>query len=628
MDRTTVRGLVGAAIGVIVAVLVLVFPAAAKAQGNDELAGLWTARLRYGPDARGTLVVREEGGAYVADFVGYRLPLRAMGKELVFDVPDAQGTFRGRREGEAIVGHWFRPGSPANQTGEGTRFPAADASPVRLERDGPKRWRGEVAPVAETFTWHLLVTPRADGTLGAMLRNPERDFGTFLGVQRLQREGNAVTVIGRRGEQPERVVGRGTWDPEAKVLTLALRGGTYDFRRAGDDSEFWPRGRSPTPYAYHPPPARDDGWPVASLEDEAIDRATFERFVQTLVAQPMDSPDAPQVHGVLVARHGRLVFEEYFHGEHRDRPHMTRSAAKSVVPVLIGAAMRDGAPLELSSKVYSVMHGGTFPADLEPGKRDMTLEHLLTMSAGHWCDDTDEKAPGNEQAMDDQTEEPDLLRYYLKVPLATPPGENAVYCSGSPNLALGMLARAAGERPLYAFDRLVARPMQFGAYAWPLDDAGNLYGGGGAMFLPRDFLKFGQLLMDGGTWRGQRILDADFAARAVAPLYHLRNVTYGYLWWSEDYPYKDRTVRVFRAAGAGGQHVTAIPELDLVVAMFGANYSSRVQGELHHYVPRLLLPAVREPGDDPRAPVVPREFKSPYGASKDGSRVVSSAAGS
>jgi hypothetical protein len=76
---------------------------------------------------------------------------------------------------------------------------------------------------------------------------------------------------------------------------------------------------------------------VSTLEAEGIDRPAFERFVQSLLEMPMDSADAPQVHGVLVARHGRLVLEEYFHGEHRDKPHQTRSAGKSVVSVLIGA---------------------------------------------------------------------------------------------------------------------------------------------------------------------------------------------------------------------------------------------------------------------------------------------------
>ena len=66
----------------------------------------------------------------------------------------------------------------------------------------------------------------------------------------------------------------------------------------------------------------------------------------------MDSADAPQIHALLIARHGRLVLEEYFHGVGRDDLHDTRSAAKSITAVTIGAAMRAGAPLRLSSPVY------------------------------------------------------------------------------------------------------------------------------------------------------------------------------------------------------------------------------------------------------------------------------------
>ena len=75
----------------------------------------------------------------------------------------------------------------------------------------------------------------------------------------------------------------------------------------------------------------------------------MERFIQKLLDMPMDSTDALQIHGVLIARHGKLVLEEYFHGEHRDKLHETRSAAKSVTAVLVGAAMQAGAPLKLSS---------------------------------------------------------------------------------------------------------------------------------------------------------------------------------------------------------------------------------------------------------------------------------------
>jgi CubicO group peptidase (beta-lactamase class C family) len=167
------------------------------------------------------------------------------------------------------------------------------------------------------------------------------------------------------------------------------------------------------------------------------------------------------------------------------------------------------------------------------------------------------------------------------------------------------------------FDRLLGVPMKIHRYGWLPDPAGNPYGGGGVQFLPRDFMKLGQLMLNGGTWEGRRILSRDFVARASAPLYHLRGITYGYLWWGIDYPYKDRTVHAFYAGGAGGQTVTVIPELDLVVATFAGNYSSKGSSLTAHLTPRYVLPAVREPGDDPNAPVVPREdYVTPYGRSE------------
>src|SRR4029077_186402 len=144
------------------------------------------------------------------------------------------------------------------------------------------------------------------------------------------------------------------------------RGGSYDFRRDGDDSEFYPRGSRPAPYVYAPPPALPDACATATIDAANIDRDAMERFIQKLLDMPMDSTDALQIHGVLIARHGKLVLEEYFHGEHRDKPHMTRSAAKSVTAVLVGAVMQAGAPLKLTSPVYEVMNGGAFPSDLDP----------------------------------------------------------------------------------------------------------------------------------------------------------------------------------------------------------------------------------------------------------------------
>jgi CubicO group peptidase (beta-lactamase class C family) len=326
----------------------------------------------------------------------------------------------------------------------------------------------------------------------------------------------------------------------------------------------------------------------------------------------MEVPTTPQIHALLIARHGKLVLEEYFHGMNRDKLHQIYSAGKSVTATIVGAAMQAGAPLKLSSRVYELMNGGSLPPGLEPGKREMTLEHLLTMSSGYFCDDNNDDAPGREDRMQNQTEEPDFYRYTMKVPLATPPGEKAVYCSASADLALGMVGRATGESQLDTFDRLIARPMKISRYTWWVVPSGDPYGAGGNAFLARDFMKFGQLMLNGGTWQGRRILSREFVARASAPLYHLWGWQYGYLWWSLDYPYKDRTVHGFHAGGAGGQAVTVIPELDLVITTFGGNFFRPGSWYVSlNTIPQYLLPAVREAGDDKKAPVVPRKDFAP-----------------
>jgi CubicO group peptidase (beta-lactamase class C family) len=578
-------------------------------QQASELVGLWKAQQWFGPYARGPLLIEKTQSGWAADFAGRVLPVQANGAELTFALPDEQGSFRGRLDRNRIVGHWMTPLSRVN----GTSY----ASPVRLSAEGASRWRGVVVPREDTFTLFLMVQQQPDGTLSAFMRNPERNIGVFLNVSRLERDGNTVRLIGTRmGQKTEQVLLEGRYDEESDLLSIAFpqRGGTYDFRREGEQSTFYPRGKNPQRYVYRAPPGRNDGWPTATLEQERIVRGAIEKFVQMLIDMPIESVHTPEVHGVLIARHGKLVLEEYFHGEHRDRLHETRSAAKSLTATVVGAAMHAGAPLQLSTPVYAAMNGGKMPADLDAQKRGMTLEHLLMMRSGYFCDDTNPAAPGNEDAMLDQTEEPDYYRYTLRLPLDREPGAKGVYCSIDPNLALGVLGRASGESPLDLYDRLVAEPLQNSTYGWPLSPAGQPYGGGGVWILPRDFMKLGQVMLDGGNWRGRRILDAAFADRAGSPLHDLRGIQYGYLWWSIEYPYKDTKVRAYFAGGNGGQVVMVVPRLDLVIAAYGGNYADRVSFKLQQeYVPSYILPAVREAGDDPNAAVKTRDFATPYG---------------
>ena len=394
------------------------------------------------------------------------------------------------------------------------------------------------------------------------------------------------------------MLAEGKYDAERQILRVYLppRGGTYDFRRvaANESSDFYPRGRPTVPYVYRPPLALDDGWPTASLQHVGISRTSMEKFIQMIIDTPQDSIKAPTVHGVLIARHGKLVLEEYFFGEHRDKPHDTRSASKSLSSDLAGAAIYAGVPLSVNSPVYQVMNGGTFSPNLEPQRRAMTLEHLLMMSSGLDCDEEDEKSPGAEDIISRQ----DIYKATMELKMVRKPGiEKGAYCSVGANLVVGVVARAAKQHSLTLLQNLIAEPLQIKEYYVGLSEMGDVYGGGGARFLPRDFMKLGQLHINGGTWNGRRVFTSEWSRRATAPrtlFYETSRTRYGYLWWVNDFPYKGRTVRAFFASGNGGQFVIGIPELDLVIATYGANYNDWDAGfiSLVEYVPKHILPAV------------------------------------
>jgi len=112
--------------------LIITILAGIAAVRADDLAGLWTAKGRFGPDASGPLVIQKQGARYEADLTGRRMPVRMDAGELRFDLPGRQGSFRGKFEGKELVGYWLRPSTPVNWGG--ADWPVA-LSPVRLSPD-------------------------------------------------------------------------------------------------------------------------------------------------------------------------------------------------------------------------------------------------------------------------------------------------------------------------------------------------------------------------------------------------------------------------------------------------------------------------------------------------------------
>ncbi|HKP48344.1 MAG TPA: serine hydrolase [Pyrinomonadaceae bacterium] len=558
--------------------------------------GIWEAKHYAEPNPAGTLDIIDKNGKWNAQIAQFNVAVTVQGDRVTFELPGAHGRFAGRfvAAHSSIRGHWSQAA--------GNFY-----SPVVLAALGRNDWRGEVVPLADEWTMYLVITRNADGSLGAFIRNPDRNRGFFWSLNRAELDGNRIKLIGKflnRGE--DRVFGEGNVYPNDDLLSIYFpeRSTTYDFRRVKDDSSPGFYALAKNQYEYHPPIPYDDGWKVGTLDEAGIAKEPLNELLRVINSPPASVHDL-DLHSLLIARHGKLVFEEYFHGFNRTKPHDLRSAAKSVAATIVGAVMQSGGNLSESTHVYNLLYRGKIPGDFDPRKKEMTVRHLLTMSSGFDCNDwADSQRPGSEDTLEEQRDA-GLRDYYdftLRLPMDSSPGAKPAYCSVTANL-LGAVLKAATNRPVQElFQDLVAEPLQMHRYYLGPQPSGEPYLAGGMYLLPRDYMKFAQLMLNGGVWNGKRILSAEFAARAGSPLVKIEGqypgMRYGYLWWTVEYPYHGRTIHAYFASGNGGQEAVAIPELDLVVLATGGNYNDRAGWSMvREYIPKFILAAVK---DEPR----------------------------
>jgi CubicO group peptidase (beta-lactamase class C family) len=521
----------------------------------------------------------------VAEIDGYSSPCALAGRRLEAAIGHGLGRFKGdvTRDGD-IEGHWIQP--------DGTMI-GSYASPVFLKRKAAGLWAGDIKPLEDVADMFLVVSKTQDGSLSAFLRNPERNLGIFLKASKLDVQGEQVRVLDSSGKQ----LATGSYDSDNQVLALYFPADALAlaFTRVDQNnaSDFRPRPTWAQSYQYVRPRSLADGWDVAGLKDEGLSASMAKRFIQGVIDAPDVSVHSLNPQAILLARNGKLVLEEYFHGYSVDRPHDTRSAAKSITSVLAGIAMDRDPSLKLSTPIVSVLKKRTKIDLSDPRKRRITVQNLLTMSAGLDCDDHDPKSPGNEDTMQSQTKDKDYYHYAINQRMVFEPGEKAVYGSALPNLLGGVISTKTGMWLPEFFRDYFARPLDIEDYYLPLQPTGEAYMGGGMFLKPRDFLKLGQLMLNGGTWHGRRVISKRYVEEASKPRYGLEGVKYGFFWWVIDYPFRGSTLRAYYAAGNGGQVVMVIPKLKMVFECLAGNYSDKVMFQFQReWVPKYVLPMV------------------------------------
>ncbi|MFX3634241.1 MAG: serine hydrolase domain-containing protein [Candidatus Pristimantibacillus sp.] len=261
----------------------------------------------------------------------------------------------------------------------------------------------------------------------------------------------------------------------------------------------------------------------------------------------------------LIIKDDHLVFEYYKNLKCEDKLHKINSCTKSIMSALIGIAVEQGIIPTIETPIASY-----FPSlnrDPDERKRMITIEHLLTMSAGF-----DWPEFGEWQGFPRMIHDSNWIRYTLNRNLLEDPGDAMNYNSGCSHLLTAILQQASGMDAEQYARKYLFGPLGINEFRWYEDAQGIKQGGFGLCMTTRDIAKFGCLYLNNGKCHNKQLVPTDWIASTTVPCY----LTYPYIghyakhWWTSN---DEGLGNYYFALGFGGQYIVVVPEANMVIAM-------------------------------------------------------------
>lgn len=286
-------------------------------------------------------------------------------------------------------------------------------------------------------------------------------------------------------------------------------------------------------------------------------------------------------HAVLVMINGKAVFERYDNGHTATTPSHLHSATKTFWAPVVAAMIED----KLISSFDEPASETITEWKNDPRKSKITVRHLLTLTAGLVQDSV------NLQGHNRPTLAPDLYKHAAGLKADKEPGESFLY-GPSCFYALGELMKrklaAKKQTPLEYLRQRILDPIGAKHGEWVHDKSGNPHTPNGAYITAREWIKFGQLLLDGGRYQGKQILRKEllrFEGSKANPGYGMtawlnlpggRGATPNQVSNPKDkagWIYPNGLTDIYMAGGAGGNRLYIIPSKKMVIVRNGESPS-------------------------------------------------------
>lgn len=290
---------------------------------------------------------------------------------------------------------------------------------------------------------------------------------------------------------------------------------------------------------------------VATPESQGVDSEHINKLLKSVEDISIDS--------VVILRNGYKIFEKYNEPFTKEMTHNLYSSTKSINATLIGIAIDKGLMRGVTTKVIDI-----FPeyrsGKLDPIWEEITIKHLLTMSAGLPVDNS-------EEGTDHMVLKKNWLKYiFSRNPEIPSYGLTFYYSNITSFLLSAILTKETGYSALDFAREHLFKPLGITSYSWDLSSPQGInFGLSNLNLKTTDMAKIGQLYLNKGVWNGERIISEKWISESVTKdknIIHsdVFSYGYGYQWWLN----KDGS---YSAKGLKGQYIFIYPKHNIVIAM-------------------------------------------------------------
>ncbi|MEN0050163.1 MAG: serine hydrolase [Bacteroidota bacterium] len=300
------------------------------------------------------------------------------------------------------------------------------------------------------------------------------------------------------------------------------------------------------------------------------------------------------VNAIVVYQKGEILVEEYYNGTSKNDIHDARSVGKSVASALLGIAIDEG-HIESLDQPISDFYNLEDYENYHRQKGAIRLRDLVTMTSNFAGDDNDFDSPGNEEYMYDQD---DWVKWALNLPLDSTrqSGERWKYFTAGAVLIGDILNQSLPNGLREYAEKKLFSPLGNKNYKWAFTPQGVPSTAGNFRTTAIGFADFGQLYLNGGTWKDQSIISKKWIDESlkIQVKTSFEPNFYGYFWWIKDLTSNDTAYRLEYCSGNGGNKIYLIKELDVVVVILASAYNTNYgHPQAREIMSQFLLPIIR-----------------------------------